>query len=203
MVPPTGIIPLLVFGYLAPCFRTLGALVELVGPSDVAWAMEQAFGVGEVAPLLAMTSLAAQGAWVWVAPILSGVLSLWSWLHDHSMIARSLVLVLGTAMGSELVLEHGGTRRDGSLLAMRGMAWVSKVFQGVVDCPLKESGGLSPDWCMRHEWGAVWSIAMDDPVSVTISEGSGDGEWTWRLQRNQTFLVRYGEEWERCEWSGC
>jgi hypothetical protein len=74
MVPPTSIIPLLVFGYLVPCFRTLGTLVELVGSSDIAWAVERAFGVGEVAPLLAVTGLAAQGAWVWVAPMLSGVL---------------------------------------------------------------------------------------------------------------------------------
>jgi hypothetical protein len=72
--PPAVLVVFVVLGYLAPRVRALGAVIKLVGPTDLAGAVEWAIGVGEVTPVLAVTALPAQRARVRVAAMFPGVL---------------------------------------------------------------------------------------------------------------------------------
>jgi hypothetical protein len=57
--PPATIVLLVVLGHFALHIRALGVVVELVGSPDLAWAMEWALDVREIAPVLTVASLTA------------------------------------------------------------------------------------------------------------------------------------------------
>jgi hypothetical protein len=73
--PPAVLIVLVVLGYFAPRVRTLGAIIKLVGPADLAGAVKRTVSVGEVAPVLTVAALSAQWARVWVAAMFPGILT--------------------------------------------------------------------------------------------------------------------------------